>query len=97
MCGKQASRLDFPQMLIRSGASACGARARRSYDRIMNNSPGPLAMPESRRQNTRRRSECRAAFGCATTRRVVRLDPAGPHRGDLLVCHVGADLPPCSA
>lgn len=34
----------------------------------------------------------RLPSGCATTRRVVRPDPAGPHRGDHVVCHVGADL-----
>ena len=30
-----------PQMLTRYGASARGARARRSYDRIMDDSTGP--------------------------------------------------------
>jgi hypothetical protein len=41
VCGdgfpQKTQRLDLPQMLRRYGASARSARARRSYDRIMDN------------------------------------------------------------
>jgi integrase/recombinase XerD len=37
-----------PQMLTRYGASARGARARRSYDRVMTDTPNPGGAPSSR-------------------------------------------------